>query len=216
MSLEQTLGQTNTLLSQLITILTTGLEAQATIGEPEKKTRTRKASEQPAVVTPTPTQALGLVEGDPEGTRYFVIEKHNSVYAQKPGEADCTIAGCEIVTAEHYLMKKAEFAAKTQAILAAQKSPAATQAAASPTAPTASPSQPVAFQQIVDRITVLNKSPEAGHGREGVLVILRKYLPGDERPSVTKLQALNRNAEILADIEAALAPAAEAEFDPLA
>lgn len=216
MSLEQTLGQTNTLLTQLITILTTGLEAQATIGEPEKKTRARK-SEKSELIAPTPTQALGLVEGDPEGTRYWVVEKHNTAYAQKPGDADCSIQGAEIVTAEHFLKKKAEFAAKMEAVLAAQKSPAATPAAASPTAPTASSQQPVAFQQIVDRITVLNKSPEAGHGREGVLAILRKYLPGDERPSVTKLQALNRNAEILADIEAALAPAAaEAEFDPLA
>ena len=216
MSLEQTLGHTNTLLSQLITILTTGLEAQATIGEPEKKTRTRKAAEAPAVIAPTPTQALGLVDGDPEGTRYWVVEKHNTAYAQKPGDADCTIQGAEIVTAEHFLKKKAEFAAKTEAVLAAQKSPVDTPAAASPTAPTASSQQPVAFSQIVDRITVLNKSPEAGHGREGVLAILRKYLPGDERPSVTKLQALNRNAEILADIEAALAPAEAAEFDPLA
>lgn len=214
MSLEQTLGTTNTLLTQLIAVLTTGLEAQTAVGEPEKKTRTRKAA--PELVAPTPTQALGLVDGDPEGTRYWLVEKHNTVYAQKPGDPDCTVQGAEIITAEHFLKKKAEFAEKTAAILAAQKSPAATPAAASPTAPTASSSEPVPFQQIVERITVLNKSPEAGHGREGVLAILRKYLPGDERPSVTKLQALNVNAAILADIEAALAPAEAAEFDPLA
>jgi hypothetical protein len=216
MSLEQTLEKTNTLLAQLLTVITTGLEAQATIGEPEKKTRTRKET-----TPPTPTQAMGLVNGDPEGTRYFLIEKHNTVYAQKPGDPDCTLPGAEIITAEHFVKKKAEFTAKTEAILAAQKSPAPTPAAASPTAPIASSPAPAAsvevgFPQIVERITALNKSPEPGHGREGVLAILRKYLPGDERPSVTKLQPLNRNAEILADIEAALAPAGAGEFDPLA
>lgn len=213
MSLEQTLGQTNTLLTQLIAILTTGIEAQTTIGEADapKKPRGRPRADS-ATTAPTPTQAMGLVEGDPDGTRYFLVEKHNTVYQQKPGDPDCTVQGAEIITAEHYLLKKAEFAAKTAAILAAQKSPVVTQAAPSPTAQTASSSEPVAFQQIVERITALNKSPEPGHGREGVLAVLRKYLPGDERPSVTKLQPLGRNAEILADIEAALSPA---EFDPL-
>ena len=63
-------------------------------------------------------------------------------------------------------------------------------------------------------MTALNKSPLPGHGRDGVLAILKQFLPDDERPSVTKMQPLGRNAEILAAIEAAMAPAAE--FDPLA
>lgn len=224
MSLEQTLVQTNTLLSQLITILTTGLEAQATIGEPEKKTRASKSKAASIMSTESP---LGVVDGDHVGTRYFLVEKHNTVYAQKPGDPDCTIAGAEIVSAEKYLEKKSEFAAKTTAILAAQPkvepttaaapSPAPATPAASTAPSTASTQQPeVGFPQIVERITVLNKSALPGHGREGTLAILRKYLPGDDRPSVTKLQALNRNAEILADIEAALAPAEATEFDPLA
>ena len=212
MSLEQTLSQTNTLLTQLITILTTGIEARAMVEAPAEKKK------------PAEKKPKMLVDGDPEGTRYFVVEKHNTVYAQKPGDPDCTLPGALIVPGEIYLQKKAEFSAKTAAVLAAQNSPAVTPPAAStPTAPTASsptsaPSAEVGFQQIVDRITVLNKSPQPGHGREGVLAILRKYLPNDERPSVTKLQPLGRNAEILADIEAALAPAvaAAAEFDPLA
>ena len=66
---------------------------------------------------------------------------------------------------------------------------------------------------------MLNKSTEPGHGREGVLAILKKYLPDDAKPSVTKLQPLGKNADILADIEAALgggAAADDTDFDPLA
>ena len=74
------------------------------------------------------------------------------------------------------------------------------------------------FAKIIDRITVLNKSTEPGHGREGVLTILKKYLPDDTKPSVTKLQPLGKNADILKDIEAALdgAAADDTDFDPLA
>ncbi len=236
MSLEQTLERTNELLAQVITILQTGIQAPAALGEPEKTTRTRKSKSEPVaetpattdavVVTKTPKSPLGLVDGDPEGTRYFVIEKHNSVYAQKPGDPDCTVPGALIVSAEEYAAKKAQFAAMTQKILSTPAQPATEPAAApapsTPAASTAS-SQPsaqtqadVPFSKVVEAMTAMSKSDKPGHGREGVLGVLKKYLPGDDRPTVTKLQPLGINAEIVAHVESLLAPAAETDFDPLA
>lgn len=226
MSLEKTLEQTNTLLTQLIAIVTTGIEARATLGAPEaeapKTTRTRKAKDEPAAtVTTTEANPIGLVDGDPEGTRYWVSEQYKTAYAQKPGDPDPKLSDIKIVSAAHYAERKAEFTknAPSQAAAEPTTAPAAAPAPTTPAASTASSEKPadeVPFAKIVERITVLNKSSEPGHGREGVMAILKKYLPSDEKPTVTKLQPLGMNATILADIDAALAPAAEEEFDPLA
>lgn len=226
MSLEQTLEQTNTLLSQLIAIVTTGVEARATLGapdaaaEPAKTTRTRKPKDEPAAsTTTTDANPLGLVDGDPEGTRYWVSEQYKTAYAQKPGDPDPKLADIKIVTAAHYSERKAEFTKNSPAGGEQTTESAATPATTTPDASTASSEKPadeVPFAKIIERITVLNKSDKPGHGREGVMAILKKYLPDDAKPSVTKMQPLGKNADILADIEAALAPAVEEEFDPLA
>ena len=255
MSLETTLAQTNTLLTQLLAMLQTGIQASATLGEPEVKAtrgRPRKSAEEvkaeasvevaaeavketAAAVTKTESAPLGLVDGDPVGTRYFVIEKHNTVYAQKPGDPDCTIQGAKIVSAEHFLAKKEEFAKKFEEAKkassapapAATTAPAADPAPSTPAAPTAS-SQPsvqtpahddVPFSKIVEAATALLKSDKPGHGRPAVTAILTKWLPGVEQPTITKMQPLGKNAEILADFTAAMAePKAEAageDFDLL-
>lgn len=226
MSLEQAIEKTNTLLEQLIAIVTTGIEARATLGtpdaaaEPVKTTRTRKPKDEPAAATTTTdANPLGLVDGDPEGTRYWVSEQYKTAYAQKPGDPDPKLADIKIVTAAHYSERKAEFTKNAPAVVEQTTEPAATPATTTPDASTASSEKPadeVPFAKIIERITVLNKSDKPGHGREGVMAILKKYLPDDAKPSVTKMQPLGKNAEILADIEAALAPAAEEEFDPLA
>lgn len=221
MSLEQTLEQTNALLQQVITILQTGVSAATELGAPEvKQTRARKTKTDEAVAT--------------EST-YWLIEKHNTVYEQKAGDSAPSIEGAVAVTKEVYDAKKAQFAALVKTAPAAQ-----TQAATAPTSPTAevvvgaapektesAASQAVAsaeaapqastavdFQAVVSAMTALSKSDKPGHGRDGVLAILKKYLPGEERPVVTKLAPLNKNAEIVAEVNALL-NAAEVEFDPL-
>ena len=227
MSLEATLIETNTLLKQIIAIYTTSVEAVATLGEPEaaattapKTTRTRKAKEEAAANT-NEAHPLGLVDGDPEGTRYWVSEQYKTAFAQKPGDPDPKLADIKIVTAAHYLERKAEFTKNSPLAGAQTTESAATPASTTSDASTASSEKPadeVPFAKIIDRITVLNKSTEPGHGREGVLTILKKYLPDDTKPSVTKLQPLGKNADILKDIEAALdgAAADDTDFDPLA
>lgn len=225
MSLEATLIETNTLLKQLIAIATTGVEARTTLGEPDatttKTTRTRKAKDEPAAQT-TEKNPLGLVDGDPEGTRYWVSEQYKTAFAQKPGDPDPKLADIKIVTAAHYLERKAEFTKNSPAVVEQTTEAAATPASTTPDVSPASSEKPadeVPFAKIIERITVLNKSTEPGHGREGVLAILKKHLPDNPKPSVTLLQPLGQNAAILADIEAALGtkPAADdTDFDPLA
>lgn len=250
MSLEQTLERTNELLAQVITILQTGAAAQDDLGPAETKaprtrrTKTEMAADAAAAVgvTTAPNNVLGTVDGDPEGTRYFLIEKHNTVYAQKPGDPVPTIQGAVLIPAAEYVAKKAQFAAMTQAATSSTQAatsstpaatsstpaapataPAAAPAPSTPSAPTVSsdtsenePSAEVPFAKVVEAMTAISKSDKPGHGRDGVLAVLKKYLPGDERPTVTKLQPLGLNAQIVKHVEAMLAPAAEAEFDPLA
>jgi hypothetical protein len=87
-------------------------------------------------------------------------------------------------------------------------------------APVAAPVAAVEFPAVINAFMALNQSTAPGHGREGVIKILNKYLFGDPKPSVPKLATLGKNAEILADVNALLAtvpaPAAEAAYDPLA
>lgn len=256
MSLETTLAQTNTLLTQLLTMLQTGIQAGATLGEPEVKAtrgRPRKSTEEAkaeaavevaseavketaAAVTKTESAPLGLVDGDPVGTRYFVVEKYNTVYAQKPGDADCTMQGAEIVSAEHFLAKKAEFAKKFEEAKTASTAPApapttapaaapapstpdAATASSQPSVQTPAPDSDVPFSKIVEAATALLKSDKPGQGRPAVTAILTKWLPGVKQPTITKMQPLGKNAEILADFTAAMAePEAEAsgeDFDLL-
>ena len=121
MSLEATLARTNELLEALLTRLATAEEATQELGTPEvKSTRGRKKKEEVVaaeVVAPT-TTVTGTVA---EATRYFVIEKHNTVYEQKPGMPGCSIDGAVEVDDATYEAKKVEFAAKVQAAIAASQ-----------------------------------------------------------------------------------------------
>ena len=232
MSLEQTLERTNSLLEQLLTVLQSGLAAEAELGKPERKPRTSKKVEAPAA---------------PAGTVFWSIPKYNSVFAQEPGMAEPTIEGAVKITQEEYDAKKAEQRLTTDQVLAKQReaSQAATTTSApsattsAPTPPTAevaavaapapsttegssttrsaaaSGASPVTFPQVLEAAKKLNSSSQPGHGREAVMGILRKLLPDDPQPTVTKLDGKVDLAAALAEFQAPFA-AAQAEFDPLA
>ena len=211
------------------------------------KAETQVSAEQPAAAAPTATEQtateqtateqtatapttaegapLGLVEGDPVGTRYFVVERYNTVYAQRPGDPDCTIAGAEIVSAEHYLAKKNEFQSKFKSATVVDPTtvPAPTSAPTPVAAAPALAADNTPWATVIAKFMELNKSPEPGHGREGVVSVLKQFLPGVDKPNAAMLQPLGKNAEVVAAIEALLAPKAIAapapaagEFDPLA
>jgi hypothetical protein len=92
----------------------------------------------------------------------------------------------------------------------------AAQATVAPAAVTPVPTGPVTFDVVIAAFTALNKSTATGHGRDGVIAVLNQFLPGDPKPSVPKLAALNRNAEILAAVNRVLGVAPAAADDPLA
>ena len=158
-----------------------------------------------------------------EATRYFVIEKHNTVYEQKPDMPGCSIDGAVEVDDATYEAKKAEFAAKVQAAIAANSAPqkdardglTATQAVevlhghVNKTAEAPAPAADVPFEQVVAKMVALNKSDKPGHGPAAVRAILVKYMPNEEKPTVPKLNGLGKNSEILAEVEALLNPATD-------
>lgn len=223
MSLEATLARTNELLEALLTRLATAEEATQELGAPEvKSTRGRKKKEEVVaaeVAAPTTTATDTVAEA----THYFVIEKHNTVYEQTPGMPGCSIDGAVEVDAATYEAKKAEFAAKVQAAIAANSAPqkdardglTATQAVealhghVNKPAEAPAPAADVPFEQVVAKMVALNKSDKPGHGPAAVRAILVKYMPNEEKPTVPKLNGLGKNAEILAEVEALLNPATD-------
>lgn len=232
MSLEQTLSQTNTLLTQLISILTTGIEANATLGTAE--------------ATATPAKGRKKKEPTaPAGTVYWHVPKFNSVFAQEPGMAAPTVEGAVEISKDEYDAKKAEQMAATDAAIAnhshatttsanssatsAPSSPtaeAAAGAAAAPStaqqAPASNTAQPaaansaneVSFEAMFEAAKKVAAGAAPKLGRDALTAVLKEYLPNEAQPTVTKLGALGKNAELLARFESMLKP--DEAFDPLA
>lgn len=103
----------------------------------------------------------------------------------------------------------------------AAPAPAAeTSAAPSPSdaAPAAAPSESkpagIEWQSVLDKILELNKKPEAeGGGRPAVVGVIKHFGLDPATQKVPELAKLNRNSEILAHVEALLAPKAAEEVD---
>lgn len=205
MTFEERLASIDATLKALLQIQQTAAAARAEMSTAapaaEKAPKTRKAAESKAAPA---ADAAGAAQED---SIYWVIEKHNTVYEQRPGEPAPAIEGAEQVTADVYQQKKDEFAKKINAA-ATQPSPAAAEpsATATPAAAATNTTSDVSFKTVVERLTVLSKDTRPGRGREGVLAILNKYLPNlpEAERKVPKLEALKQNAEILAAVEAAL------------
>ena len=205
MTIESTLESIDASLKSLLVIAMSGATATAEFGKPEvaaTKTRTKKA-DAAATVTETTPVGTDVVAGDPAGTLYFVIEAHNTVYAQKPGEAACTFPGAAQVTAAVYTERKAEFAKKS--LTGAPAAPATALVKASEPAVTASTvsssASVVTFKEVVDALTLLSKDTRPGMGREAIVAFVGKHgvakVPG--------LEALGKNAELLAEVNVLLA-----------
>lgn len=212
MSIEQTLESIDATLKQLLTVAMTVASASAELGKPEAaapKTRAKK--------TDAAASTFTLLTGDPEGTRYFVIDKHNTVARIEAGGVVPTIEGTVEVHGTEYEAKKAEYAKKSVTSASASASaaaaqtatpaPASTPAAAAPTA--SSPGASVSFKQVVDALTLLAKDTRPGKGREAIVAFVGKYGVA----KVPALEALGKNAEMLSEVEALLAPDTAADAD---
>lgn len=97
----------------------------------------------------------------------------------------------------------------------ATTAPTATAPAAPASVPTSTPATPpqpasvdTPWQTVLGAIQALNKSDKPGHGRDGVLAVLKQF--GLEGKKVPQLEALGKNAEVLAFVNSLLnAPASD-------
>lgn len=209
MSLEQALIENTETMKRLIVVMSTAAEAGAlvapTAAPAAAEKRTRKgstpaaqttvavaagaASEQPAaqgavLINHGGETIAGVVEGDPVGTLYYVIEKHSTAAAVRPNEVIPDIEGMLQVGPAEYLAAKERFAGKLKTpevaapAAAPTPAPAASPAPATPAAstassptPDASPASGVTKQQITEALVKL-------HGLKGnsaVAPILAKF-----------------------------------------
>ena len=213
MNIEDRLESIDTSLKTLVTILQSAGAITAVAGAPEaataapaadtKKPRTKKTDE------PTATTKADLVDGDPEGTRYWVSEETQTAYAQKPGDPDPKEQSFKIESSAQYLAKKAEFAKNAQDAAAASQKPATTEPSATAQPDTASAATSGADWDTVFRaIKELSTAPTGG--REAVLGVLKHF--GCEGKTVPALKDLNKNAEILAHVQGLMTPAQDSDL----
>lgn len=154
-----------------------------------------------------PAKAMGLVAGDPEGTRYWVAESLMTVYAQKPGDADPEDQAFKIETAAHYTAKKAEFAKKSSQATGAQSTGAAANPAKSTPDASSASSAPDWKSVVLPKLKELNGNKDKpGQGPDGVRAVLKQF--GLEGKTVPALEALGKNAEVLKFVEELMAPKA--------
>jgi hypothetical protein len=196
MSLEQALIDATAAIKLLTTVLVTAGEATTLFTAP-KAAKAAKVAPAPEPVAQAPAAANA---GDPDGTRYFIIAAHNTVYKQAPGDADCTIAGAEIVSGAAYLAFQAELAKKFPTAAAPQTpAPTAPIATAQPVAASAGATTPTTFEQVVAKMRQLHAKLQ----NPGIQQVLTKY-------GVTGVPALNGKASndtLIADIDAVMANA---------
>ncbi len=204
MTFEDTLASIDASLKSLLQIAMTGAFAQAEFaGTPGTVEAVAAAAPKTRVKKPVVAEGAGfaLLPGDTEGTRYFVIAKHNTVARVLPGETVPSIESTTEVNGAEYEAKKAEYAKKSvTAVQTAAHAAASTQAV---TASTASSSvETVSFKQVVDKLIDLSKDTRPGKGRDAITAFVAKHGVA----KVPALEALNKNAALLAEVELLLAP----------
>lgn len=87
---------------------------------------------------------------------------------------------------------------------------AAVPAAVTPSASPASTSDSaLPWSEVYAKLQALNKGKAPYQGREGLLTVLNQFLPNEPKKTVPLLEALGKNAEIAAAVDALLAPETE-------
>lgn len=221
MNFEERLESIDTSLKMLVTIMqsagvmTAAVQAETTdtqktaetTATTEKKTRAKKDNSTNA----DPAAAMGLVDGDPQGTTYWVSESLKTVYAQTPGNPAPDDQSFKIETAAHYTTKKSEFAKKSSPATGEQTGAnAKTPAQDTQGVSTASSGTP--WESVMAQIKALNAGTAPGQGRDGVKSLLANFgLDGTEGKKVPDLAKLGKNEDILAFVNNLLNPAADSD-----
>lgn len=98
--------------------------------------------------------------------------------------------------------KKEEVAPAATAPQTATSAPTATVPAASASAPDSTTSTPP-WKDVLKAIQELNASDKPGHGRDGVLAVLKQF--GLEGKKVPQLETLGKHAEVMAFVKSLMA-----------
>lgn len=211
MHIEETLSSIDTTLKALLASVQSGVQMSASTpavddGEASETTkRTRRTKAQIAADEAAEAAAKAAPE---KTTRYWVSESLGQVYAELPGSPQPSDQSFKIESEAHYNAKKAEFEAKKAASTAAASSePAATRAAAVATSASGS----VSWDDVVTALKGLATNP--AHGADAVVKIVKEF--DAKAANVPALKALNKNAEIVAAVNALLNPVATEAADPL-
>ena len=214
MSLEAKLDTLNTLLANVITILQTGVSGQRELDlQPQADGAAIEAAVQQVKRTRAKKDAAAEAE-----TVYWSIPSLNSFFAQESGMGAPTTADAVRITKEQYDLGKSQISERVDAVLASQQSkptsassetgPATSQptaeaaagaaqsqstAQAAPASATASNAAAtsagdVTFAQVIEAAKALNASQAEGHGRQGVIDVLKVLMPADPQPTIPKLQ----------------------------
>ena len=215
MHIEERLESIDLTLKALLTAMQSGAQMSATLeststddAETTKRKRRTKAEIAADDAAEAAAKAAPVVEGDAPGTRYWVSESLGQVYAELPGSPQPSDQSFKIESEAHYNAKKAEFEAKKAASTeAASSAPAATQAAAVATSASGS----VSWDDVVTALKGLATNP--AHGADAVVKIVKEF--DAKAANVPALKALNKNAEIVAAVNALLNPVATEAADPL-
>lgn len=211
MNFEDTLASIDASLKSLLQIAMTGAFAKsefaaipglvAPLAEaPAPKARAKKA-DAPATAVVEPDVSVAATAAEPAATRYFLIPKHSTVARVLPGEVVPTIESTVEVTAAEYEAKKAEYAKKS-ATAVPSTSPAAVSTPAATVLTASLPVASVSFKQVVDKLIELSKDTRPGKGRDAITAFVGKHGVA----KVPALEALNKHAELLAEVEVLLAP----------
>lgn len=190
MSLELALQENTAALRGVTELLQRYLKEAAA---PASASSEKKRKTPPAA----PTAPVAESSGDADGTRYWHIAKHNTVYKQLPGMGDCNIGDAVEVTQTEYEVQKALIEQKVSA--AAPTAPAAHSAPAVEPTPATVEDEPMLpnFTDVVDSI----KQYFRAFGNAEVVKMLEGY--GVKR--VPELEAqTDKYAEVIAFVQSRL------------
>ena len=211
MHIEEILSSIDTTLKALLASVQSGVQMSAStiaVDDGEASETTKRTRRTKAQIAADEAAEAAAKAAPKETTRYWVSESLGQVYAELPGSPQPSDQSFKIESEAHYNAKKAEFEAKKAASTAAASSaPAATQAAAVATSASGS----VSWDDVVTALKGLATNP--AHGADAVVKIVKEF--DAKAANVPALKALNKNAEIVAAVNALLNPVATEAADPL-
>lgn len=204
MAIEDTLLSIDATLKALLAAAQAGADNTTPVAERKpraKKTEvaaaTGTAAAEPVAEAATEKPA-SLVDGDAEGTRYWVSEANRQVYAQLPSHPSPADQSFKISTAAEYVQKKAEFAEGNETSAAPTQAPAAPEPTATAPQDAASASECSWKDEVFPAIQALNKAK----GAEAIRALIQQFglqPKTSDNPSgatVPALEKLGRNAEV--------------------